>query len=68
MINQNHTFGIKSTAHIGGVASQMNRSPSKNGSDTESHMKNIMQHTDNLREDLERKIQMKMQLDLLRKK
>jgi Ca2+-binding EF-hand superfamily protein len=67
MGNHNHTFGMKSTAHLGGV-SQLNRSPSKAGSDTESHMKSIMQHTDNLREDLERKIQMKMQLDLLRKK
>lgn len=50
------------------AGSQKHLTPSKHGSDTESHMKSIIQHTDNLRDSLERKISMKMQLDELRKR
>lgn len=64
--NKDYTFGIKSAMLNAG--SQKHLTPSKHGSDTEPHMKSIIQHTDNLRDSLERKISMKMQLDELRKR
>ena len=60
--NQNHTFGIKSKGN------QKHIAPSTHGSDTESQMKSIMQHTENLRDSLERKIATKMRLDEIRKR
>lgn len=60
--NQNHTFGIASKG------SQKYIAPSSQGSDTESQMKSIMQHTDNLRDSLERKIQSKLHLDEIKKR
>ena len=63
--NKDYTFGIKSTMLNAG--SHKHIAPS-NGSDTESHMKSIIQHTDNLRDGLERKISMKLHLDELRRR
>lgn len=55
--DKNYTFGIKSSALNAG--SQKHIAPSA-GSDTESHVKSIIAHTDNLRDGLERKISMKL--------
>ena len=64
--NLNHTFGIKST--LLNSAKYKDPSESKNGSETDSQIKSIIQHTDNLREGLERKIIRKLEMDKQRMK
>lgn len=64
--NSNYTFGVKSSAIRSGLYNP--KSPSKNGSDNDSHIKDIIKHTDNIRESLEKKIKLKIEMDQLRKK
>lgn len=65
--NKEYTFGIKSNQIQAGRLSSLLATPHQRPLESrESAMKGIMMHTDNLKESLQRKISLQLQMDELR--